>query len=140
MRQLGLAAAPTEQGVGSGRNRALIEVRGRRLLPDLPECVRLNPEAALVIFQFPLSDESSYRVEEIPVVNCVGLPAVPSEQIVPNVPPEGALVGGEGARRLRYQFQVDEHLVLEKFVLVVVRAILLTHRNLHFPSLFNSLI
>ena len=87
-----MATAPTQQRVGSCRNGALIEVRGGRLLPNLSERVRLHPETALIVLQFPLRNEASDRVKEVSVVNSIGLIAVVGEQLLPNVPPEGALV------------------------------------------------
>ena len=103
--------------------RALIETGGRfglRILPNLSESVRFNPEETLLIGgNLALLLKIANRVQEVAIIDRVFLASVDVQQVAPDVTPQTTRVVVEHARCLGNQLEVDCSLLCEHPVLLL---------------------
>ena len=103
--------------------RALVETGGRfglRILPNLPESVRFNPEETFLIGgNLALLLQVANCVQEVAIIDRVFLASVDVQQVAPDVAPQTTRVVVEHASCLGDQLEVDCCLLCEVPVLLL---------------------
>ena len=103
--------------------RALVETWGHfrlRILPNLSESVRFNPEETLLVGgDLALLLQIANREQEVAIIHRVFLASVDPQQVVPDVTPQTTHVVVNHARCLRNQLEVDCSLLCEVPVLLL---------------------